>query len=290
MKKKVIIRLQGGLGNQLHQYAYGLLLAKKINANLYFDKEFLTHHSKKLNITLRDLEIIKFKINARFYKSILSNQLLLSLLKRLKLNSIFNFFKMNIISNYTPLESLGNDSINFYYLDGIMGNIVDYQNDKAYLLENLKINDDYIPLKNLAKSNIKESESVAIHIRRTDYLKAGSIHHVLDMDYYKRAMDYIESKFKNPTYYVFSDDKQFVKENFSGSTIQILNDVDKDVAFFDFLAIKSCKHYIIANSTFSWWAAYLGNTAESTTIAPSVCLTSQELDLKITYPKNWIVF
>jgi hypothetical protein len=290
MKKKVIIRLQGGLGNQLHQYAYGLLLAKKIDADLYFDKEFLTDHSKKLNITLRDLEIIKFKINARFYKSILSNQIVLSLLKRLKLNNIFNFFKINIISNYTPLESLGNEGINFYYLDGIMGNIVDYQNDKAYLLENLKISDDYIALKNLAKSNITESKSVAIHIRRTDYLKAGSIHHVLEMDYYKRAMDYIESKLKNPTYYVFSDDKQFVKENFSGSTIQILDYVEKDVAFFDFLAIESCQHYIIANSTFSWWAAYLGNTSESMTVAPSVCLTIQELDLKITYPKNWIVF
>lgn len=290
MKKKVIIRLQGGLGNQLHQYAYGLLLAKKINADLYFDKEFLTHHSKKLNITLRDLEINKFEINYKFYKSIISNQLVLSLLKRLKLNNLFKFFKMNIISNYVPVNSLGHDGIHFYYLDGIMGQNNDYQMNTAYLLENLKINDDFIYLNNLVKSKITKGPSVAIHIRRTDYLKAGSIHHVLDLDYYNKAIKYIDSKVKDPTYYIFSDDKQFVKENFNGSNVEIIDYSDPNAAFFDFLAIKSCQHYIIANSTFSWWAAYTGNTTDSITIAPSVCLTTQELDLEVTYPQNWIVF
>lgn len=289
MKKKVVIRLQGGLGNQLHQYAFGLLLAKKIGAALYIDKEFLTHHSKKLNITLRDLEINKFKIKGNFYKSFLSQQMVLSVLKRLQLNTIFKFFSINIISHHVPLKELANDNVNFYYLDGIMGDISDYTSESDYLFENLQINDDYSPLENLAKGKVTEGSAVAIHIRRTDYLKADSIHHVLDMEYYSKAIQLIESKVSKPHYYVFSDDSAFVKDNFSGADYTILNYRENDAAFFDFLAIKNCQHYIIANSTFSWWAAYLGSKSNTYTIAPSVCLTIQDLNLEMTYPKDWIV-
>lgn len=290
MKKKVIIRLQGGLGNQLHQYAYGLLLAKKIDADLYFDKEFLTDHSKKLNITIRDLEINKFEIDCKFYKSIISNQLVLSLLKRLKLNQLFNYFKVNIVSSYVPLDSLINEKINFYYLDGIMGQNSDYESDADSLLEKFKINEDFLYLNEIVKKEITEGPSVAIHIRRTDYLKPGSIHHVLGLDYYKNAIKFIDSKVKDASYYIFSDDRDFVNENFSGNNIHIINYSDKHAAFFDFLAIKNCQHHIIANSTFSWWAAYLGQKTDGIIVAPSVCLTTQELNLEITYPKNWIVF
>ena len=289
MKKKVVIRLQGGLGNQLHQYAYGLLLAKKIGAALYIDKEFLTHHSKKLNITLRDLEINKFKIKDNFYKSFLSQQLVLSVLKRLRLNAIFKFFNINIISHHVPLKELANDNVSFYYLDGIMGNISDYKSESDYLFENLQINDDYIPLENLAISKVSEGSAVAIHIRRTDYLKADSIHHVLGMEYFSKAIQFIESKVSKPHYYVFSDDNAFVKDNFSGADYTILNYRDNDAAFFDFLAIKNCQHHIIANSTFSWWAAYLGSKSNNYILAPSICLTTQDLNLEMTYPKNWIV-
>lgn len=290
MKKKVVVRLMGGLGNQLHQYAYGVLLAQKNEAELYIDKEFLTNYSKKLNVTLRDLEINKFNIETKYYKSVLSNQFVLSILKRLNLNKFFKFFKFNIISSYIPLNSLNNKNSNFYYLDGIMGLNTDYVDDMPYLLEKFKINNDFFDINEQVKNKIIKKNSVAIHIRRTDYLKEGSIHHVLDLEYYNKAINYIASKVSNPTFYIFSDDKKFVRENFIGENFKILNYSGENAAFFDFLAIKNCQHHIIANSTFSWWAAFMGNKNDGITIAPSVCLTTEKLDFKSTYPENWIIF
>lgn len=290
MNKKVIVRLQGGLGNQLHQYAYGLLLAKKIDGELYLDTDFLTHHSKKLNVTLRDLEINKFDIKAKLYKSILTTQFFFSLLKRLRLNKIFQVFGFNVVSSYIPLSDLNNKKINFYYLDGIMGLYSDYKDDISYLLEYLKINESFLGLESQVKSKIIAENSVAIHIRRTDYLKKGSIHHVLGLDYYSEAIAHMQSKVTDPTFYIFSDDNAFVKENFVGENFNIIDYSGNNAAFFDFLAIKNCKHHIIANSTFSWWAAFLGMKDDSITICPSICLTTEELDLISNYHNKWVVF
>lgn len=289
MNKKVIVRLQGGLGNQLHQYAYGLLLAKKVDAELYLDIDFLTHHSKKLDITLRDLEINKFDVKANFYKSIFSNQFFFSVLRRLKLNKIFQALKFNILSSYMPLSEITTKKCNFYYLDGIMGLYTDYKDDLPYLLHNLKINESFSALESRVKSVITEENSVAIHIRRTDYLKKGSIHHVLGLDYYSKAIMYMQSKLNNPTFYIFSDDNKFVKENFVGENFKIIDYSGENAAFFDFLAIKNCKHHIIANSTFSWWATLLNTKKDSITVCPSVCLTIEDLNLESTYPTEWIV-
>jgi len=288
--KKVVVRLTGGLGNQLHQYAYGVLLAKKNQAELYIDKEFLTNYSKKLNITFRDLEINKFDVNPKYYKSIISNQFVLRILKRLRLNNVFKLLKFNIISSYIPVADLDNNNINFYYLDGIMGLNSDYEDNIPYLLENIKINKDFFDLNEKAKSNVVEKNSVAIHIRRTDYLKAGSIHHVLGLDYYNKAINYIESIVEKPKFYVFSDDNTFVKENFLKKNFEIIIYSGENAAFFDFLSIKNCQHHIIANSTFSWWAAFMGKNDDGITIAPSISLTVEDLDLESTYPEDWIVF
>lgn len=290
MKKKVIVRLQGGLGNQLHQYAYGLLLAKKINGELYLDTDFLTDHSKKLDITLRDLEINKFDIKAKFYKTIFSNQFFFSVLRRLRLNSIFQALRFNVVSSYVPLSDLNNKKINFYYLDGVMGLYSDYKDSIPYLLENLKTNERFLGLESQVKSKITGEDSVAIHIRRTDYLKKGSIHHVLGLDYYNEAITSMQSKLTNPVFYIFSDDNNFVKENFVGDNFKIIDYSGENAAFFDFLAIKNCKHHIIANSTFSWWAAFLGMKDDSITICPSICLTTEKLDLVSNYHNKWVVF
>ncbi|MDQ1167514.1 alpha-1,2-fucosyltransferase [Flavobacterium sp. SORGH_AS_0622] len=289
MNKKVIVRLQGGLGNQLHQYAYGLLLAKKNDAELYLDTDFLTHHSKKLNITLRDLEINKFKLQAKFYKSIFTNQFFFSALKRLKLNKIFELLGFSIVSSYVPLSELNNKKIKFYYLDGIMGLYDDYKDEVAYVLNNLEISNTFLELEKQVKSCIS-GNAVAMHIRRTDYLKKGSIHHVLGLEYYQNSINYIESKLTDPVFYIFSDDRNFVKDNFIGEKFKIIDYSGDNAAFFDFLAIKNCQHHIIANSTFSWWAAFLNMKKDNITICPSICLTTEDLNLLSTYPSKWLVF
>lgn len=293
MKNKVVVRLTGGLGNQLHQYAYASILAKLLSAELFIDKEFLTTHSKKLNITLRDLELNKFKIIHNYYKSIISSQLFLSVIKRFKFIKFFlNLFGVNIVSSYIPIGNLVSKKSKLIYLDGIIGNYIDYENHESFLMNLFIISNDFEDLLNSVESQIETSnETVAIHIRRTDYLKEGSIHCVLPMEYYEEGIKFIDKNIKNPKFYIFSDDIEFVKQNFiiDNQRFFCLDYSSNEAAFFDFLAIKKCKHHILANSTFSWWASFLGDTVDSLAVAPSSFLKTESLNLNETYPKKWTI-
>lgn len=289
--KKVVVRLTGGLGNQLHQYAYGLVLANKIQAEILFDKEFLVNYSKKLNITFRDIEINKFDIKVKFYKSILSNHFVLRLIKKLKfISSFLEAFKIKVITQYQQIDDLILNDTDFIYLDGIIGNYQDYKNDVDLIKSSLNVSPSFADMVEIVKGEIDTEDSVSIHVRRSDYLKEGSIHHILDMSYYQKAIEYFESTTENPVFYIFSDDRQFVEESFKGKNVRMIEYLGKNPDFFDFLAIKTCKHHIIANSTFSWWAAFLESVENRKTIAPSIFLKTEELDLKLTYPENWIIF
>lgn len=289
--KKVVVRLTGGLGNQLHQYAYGLVLANKIQAEILFDKEFLVNYSKKLNITFRDIEINKFDIKVKFYKSILSNHFVLRLIKKLKfISSFLEAFNIKVITHYQQIDDLILNDTDFIYLDGIIGNYQDYKNDVDLIKSSLNVSPSFADMVEIVKGEIETEDSVSIHVRRSDYLKEGSIHHILDMSYYQKAIEYFESTTENPVFYIFSDDRQFVEESFKGKNVRMIEYLGKNPDFFDFLAIKTCKHHIIANSTFSWWAAFLESVENRKTIAPSIFLKTEELDLKLTYPKNWIIY
>lgn len=100
----------------------------------------------------------------------------------------------------------------------------------------------------------------SIHVRRQDYLKYQDSHPVLGMDYYERAMDLVPCN----KFIVFSDDVKWCRENFKDSRVQVS---DQAPDYVDFKFMTASEHSIIANSTFSWWAAYLGQD-EKTVIAP----------------------
>jgi hypothetical protein len=291
MKKRVVVRLTGGLGNQLHQYAYGFLLANKIKAQLLIDKEFLVKYSKNLNITLRDMEINKFDLDFEYYRSILSNHQILRLVKKIQLISDFlELIKIKVITRYQRLDSLILGNNNLIYLDGIIGEYLDYKSNLELIKRSIQVAPCFSNLMKIVNNEIIGSNTVSIHVRRSDYLKEGSIHHVLDLSYYHKAMEYFELKTKDPIFYVFSDDREFVKESFRGKNIKMINYIGEHSDFFDFLAIKKCRYHILANSTFSWWAAFLESSENRITIAPSVFLKNKKLDLKSTYPEDWIIF
>ncbi len=289
--KSVIVRLTGGLGNQLHQYSYGLIIANKINAKIYIDKEFLEIYSKKLNITFRNIAINKFEVDHEIYKSFLSNHYVLNTIKRIKLLSyLLSIFKTKILFQRHNIETLNLSKYNLIYLNGIIGSYVDYEKNISNIRNILKISPNFNKLSEYVFNSIPDKNSVSIHIRRTDYLKIDSIHEVLEMSYYKQAINYIKSKIENPIFYVFSDDQKFIENLFIGDDINILTHPFDDKEIFDFVAISHCQHNIIANSTFSWWAAFLKKNKDGIVIAPSKNLKNSKLNLKENYPPEWIVF
>jgi hypothetical protein len=136
-------------------------------------------------------------------------------------------------------------------------------------------------------SEWSERATCSIHVRRTDYLKFSHIHAVPPMEYYEKAMWSLEP-FKIEKYIIFSDDIPWCQENFKGSQFQFM-DASEDVSLF---LMGMTKHHIIANSSFSWWGAFLNETQDSVVIAPERWFSDPKLQAlsNNVVPQRWIKY
>ncbi len=136
----------------------------------------------------------------------------------------------------------------------------------------------------LTPKNLPEKQDkTAIHVRRGDYLKFSDCHPVLPMEYYLKAMQMVKSE----KYLIFSDDIEWCKNNFIGSQFEF-SDGKSEIE--DLKLMISCSNQIIANSSFSWWAAYLNDNLNKTIVAPKVWFGPglSQHDTKDLLPSDWI--
>lgn len=145
-------------------------------------------------------------------------------------------------------------------------------------------------------NKINETESISLHVRRGDYvsnLKASSEHGVCSIDYYKKAIEHIKSKIKdkkNICFFLFSDDPIWVKDNmtFINDEIVVIDFNNEEKSHEDMRLMSACKHNIIANSSFSWWGAWLNNNQEKIVVAPEKWFKVDNYDTRDLYPANFI--
>lgn len=136
---------------------------------------------------------------------------------------------------------------------------------------------------------IKSTNAVSLHIRRGDYLKShwqNSLHVIKDISYYKTAVAHIEANVSNPAYFVFSDDMQWVKENLPLANCTYVDYNTGKQSFVDMYLMSLCKHNIIANSTFSWWGAWLNSNTNKIVIMPNKWMNDN--DCSGIFPAEWI--
>jgi hypothetical protein len=141
------------------------------------------------------------------------------------------------------------------------------------------------------KKQIESGESVSIHIRRGDYVMnplTNQVHGTCSLDYYNNAIGIITNKIPNPHFFIFSDDPEWVHENFKipyTTTIMRGND-QKD--YEDLILMSSCKNHIIANSSFSWWGAWLNPRKDKMVISPAKWYQGADYDTRDLLPGSWI--
>jgi hypothetical protein len=139
---------------------------------------------------------------------------------------------------------------------------------------------------------IKNSEAVSLHIRRGDYVtveKTNNVHGVCSLDYYQKAINIIVDKVPNAVFYFFSDDMDWVKANMQIEQPSFYVDINDDAHNYEDLRLMSyCKHNIIANSSFSWWGAWLNNNPSKLVIAPQKWANVEGLDTSELIPETWI--
>ena len=133
----------------------------------------------------------------------------------------------------------------------------------------------------------KSANSVAIHIRRGDFVKNAS-HGICDINYYQNAIEIIKNKIPAPTLFVFSDDLPWVQQNLKTELpIVYVSQLELDETE-ELMLMSQCQHQIIANSTFSWWGAWLNQNPEKIIIAPKKWNNRYQKHYKYLVPEEWI--
>ena len=258
----IIIKIKGGLGNQLFQYATGRAVALHHKLPLKLDltifktyklhRYLLDHFSIQADIATEN-EIIKLKGG---------NNVILSALRKTGFIKRKSYIKEKRSSHFDASVFKNN----FVYLDGYWQNELYFTDIRELLLPELTSSSSISDLGCAYLESIKNSNSVSLHVRRGNYLNTKNIN-VLDIDYYMKAADYIRKNVAKPTFYVFSDDLEWCK-----NSLGFLEDciyVDRTQTDVDDLKLMSfCRHNIIANSSFSWWGAWLNQNPKKTVIAP----------------------
>jgi len=265
----ITIRLKGGLGNQMFQYATARALAYCNGVQLILDVgEFDTYD-------LRDLEIDKYKIKAE-----VKNQgyLLKKVIRKLKLDKFLNsyFFEKNLKYDNT-INNLG---VNLY-LEGYFQSEKYFYNIREELLKEFTLKSKKsLYTKQMEGEILNEKVAISLHVRRGDYISdesTASVHGGCDLEYYQRAMDFMGNKFEGIKYFIFSDDMTWVKDNFKKENITYVDSKEERAPHEDVCLMSLCDHHIIANSSFSWWGAWLNKNKSKVVVAPERWFRDKEM-------------
>lgn len=294
----IIVKLMGGLGNQMFQYAFAKNLAVKNNTSLKVDLSFLLDRTPRENFVFRDYDLDIFDLEiARVSEEELSGLLnppSLSRFKRLfssKQQSPYLLIKEKQF-NFDPSTIVTNDNV---YLEGY------WQTEKYFSNISNEIRKDFSfkhPLSReeyLFNRQIESTNSVCVNFRRADFVhlkNSAETHGATEMSYYENAIEVMAQKVENPHFFIFSDDIEWCMENVKiNFRTTFVSHFFKGFKFSSYLQLmKNCKHFIIPNSTFAWWAAWLSMNENKIVIAPKRWFNDDTLQNQTNdiIPDNWI--
>ena len=257
----IIVRLCGGLGNQMFQYAlYKAFLERGTDAKLDISKFKHIDMSREcfLNYGCFDLkyELCTKKEARRYVIGTGMTARIVSRLLRDKKTHIYE--KEDYAYDKSVLDLKEGFLEGFWQSWKYAGDIQDIiKKDYKFVNTLIGQNKNY-------EDMINSTESVAVHIRRGDYLENEDIYgNICTEQYYHKAIEIINNQIKNPKYYFFSNDLKWVREKFGEADNYIYVEGNPESkGYIDMRLMSACKHQIIANSSFSWWAAYLNSNAD----------------------------
>ena len=275
-----IVSIKGGLGNQMFQYAFAIALKKHFpKEDIFIDTSFFKGYG------FRQFEL------ERIFNLTIPKASFWHILKIY--HPLYNYKIWRFLCNYLPpRKSLYKEKQMFTYFDDVFKIKNDcyflgsWQNENYFKDYRFEVIDAFTiktplhyPSQQLTTS-IEESNSVSVHVRRGDFLLYKEYKGICEVDYYKKAIDYIKSRVQLPIFYIFSTDEDWCLDNIvplCPDSYKIVNWNQDEYSYEDMVLMSKCKHNIIAHSSFSWWAAWLNKNVNKIVIAPQKWINSDNV-------------
>lgn len=274
------VKLMGGMGNQMFQYAFALAQSKRLGCDFQLDRSGYrspADYAKLVdpkNNAIRQYELHQWTLGHKM------------------LRATSNHVPPTVHEGPMPYQQELVDKLKdgdvvqgFFQTEKYFLNAVN-EIRKAFTPRNTRMDGPYTDILNAGV------RSVFIHVRHGDYLNPGTkkYHGVMSEDYYREAIAYIESSYPGSKfeYFVFSDDTPWCKEFFTAPNYHVM---DQDAEANEIFAMQRCQHGIIANSSYSWWGAWLGDhnkPSHRTVIAPKRWFNEAPLDSRDIVPARWV--
>tara|TARA_R110002096_G_scaffold152824_20_gene316258 strand:- start:13082 stop:13957 length:876 start_codon:yes stop_codon:yes gene_type:complete len=288
----IIGNIKGGLGNQMFQYAFAYAVAKNNKTRLQLDISNFDSYG------LRQYELGKYCINVEITSVSEVNRL------KYKKESIFTRLFRQLARKEKPLATsyyreacfqFDNAAVNklgAVYFDGYWQSEKYFSSYRADLLEHFSLK---VPVHAKSKEyqqKIQTKQAVSVHIRRGDYVtntRANEVHGLCSLEYYRKAVSFIQEREAQLHFFIFSDDLKWAKENLGFIDNVTFVELETDALDHEEMWLMSqCQHNIIANSSFSWWGAWLNENPNKMVIAPKQWFADTSIDTSDLMPDGWV--
>lgn len=251
----VLTNVPGGIGNQLFEFACAYAVARKSNSNVYVLKPsvHILDGNHVHSTAGREFSLDHFKI--KFSKSVDED------FSSFATGKIFDFTECHLLNHSMPSDRV-------LRIDDVCASELYFKEYREEITEMFTLNIDESPVKDILRK-VENTESISVHIRRGDYTYSAD-NRTIPIAYQKKAMRIMEGFVANATFFVFTDDLDYVRKELAEykNVIFVDNSLEPMASLLDFLLMLRCKHNIIANSTFSWWGAYLNRNKMKIVIGP----------------------
>lgn len=288
----IITRLKGGMGNQMFQYAMALNVATKLGVELKVDLCSLLDRSKG-DFVYRNYDLSIFELDAQFVTS----PSLVKNLSKFKSASITKLLRNKVNRGRTYLKEIEfgfqtkfiDDTQDNSIFEGWFQSYKYFEEITPQIRKAFTFRNPILPSSQELLNKIQSSKAICLNVRRTDFLKVDNLN-TTNKAYFLNAAKEMVKLVKDPVFFIFSDDVEWCRENilFDYPSIVVAHE-HKGEKFGNYMQLMiACKHFIIPNSSFAWWAVWLNQNASKNVIAPKNWFNDPTINTSDLIPPNWL--
>ena len=289
----IIVRYKGGMGNQMFQYAFGRQLAARTGDRLVFDPTNLLYRNNPPDFVYRNYDLDVFRPSA---DNFLAPPNLLAPLYNLRIEKLSQALSWSV-NRKLPVIKEPHFHVSLELLDEVQtGAIYDgwWQSPTYFAGVEREVRRDFqfareiIPESRKLLERIEQSNAICLNVRRTDFLKVDTLN-ATNKEYFLKGGDYLGRKLSEPRFFVFSDDVDWCREHIRlDFPTEVVGHEHKGYKFGNYMQLMTrCRHFLIPNSSFAWWAAWLNTGKDKEVVAPRRWFTDPTIDTSDLVPDNW---